>query len=67
VLATALSHFLELGAELELLGSRCNVDLTEDHVDALWTQRVRPQTHWNLMFLLRLPASLLMVWARSSV
>jgi hypothetical protein len=38
VLAAALSHFLELGAELELLGSGCNADLTEDQVDALWTQ-----------------------------
>jgi hypothetical protein len=35
VLAAALSHFLELGAELELLGSGCNADLTEDQVDAL--------------------------------
>jgi hypothetical protein len=38
VLATALSHFLELGTELELLGSVCNADLMEDQVDALWTQ-----------------------------
>jgi hypothetical protein len=35
--ATALSHFLELGIELELLVSRRNVDLTEDQVNALWT------------------------------
>jgi hypothetical protein len=37
-LATALSHFSESGAELELLGSGHNADLTEDQVDALWTQ-----------------------------
>jgi hypothetical protein len=37
-LVTALSHFLELKSELELLGSRCNVDLTKDHADALWPQ-----------------------------
>jgi hypothetical protein len=29
------SQFLELEAELELLGSRHNADLTEDQVDAL--------------------------------
>jgi hypothetical protein len=37
-LASALSHFLELGTELELLGSRCSTNLTENQVDALWTQ-----------------------------
>jgi hypothetical protein len=36
-LAATLSHFLELGAELELLGSRCNADLTEDQTNALLT------------------------------
>jgi hypothetical protein len=30
VLVTIVSHFLELNAELEVLGSWCNVDLTED-------------------------------------
>jgi hypothetical protein len=29
---------LELGTELELLGPEHNVDLTEDQVDAPWTQ-----------------------------
>jgi predicted cobalt transporter CbtA len=38
VLVAALSYFLELGPELELLGSRRNADLTEDQVDAFWTQ-----------------------------
>jgi hypothetical protein len=38
VLATALSHFPKLGTELELLRSEHNVNLTEDKVDALWTQ-----------------------------
>jgi hypothetical protein len=38
VLVAAVSHFLELEAELELLGSGRNVDLKEDQVDALWTQ-----------------------------
>jgi hypothetical protein len=37
-LATALSHFPKLETELELLGSGCNVDLTEDQVDDLGTQ-----------------------------
>jgi hypothetical protein len=37
-LAAALSHFIELGTELALLGSRRNTDLTDDDVDALWTQ-----------------------------
>jgi hypothetical protein len=35
VLAPALSHFPELGAELELLGSGRNMDLAEDQVDDL--------------------------------
>jgi hypothetical protein len=33
-----LPYFLKLGAELELLGSRHNMNPTEDQVDALWTQ-----------------------------
>jgi hypothetical protein len=37
-LVAVVSHFLELEAELELLGSGRNVDLKEDQVDALWTQ-----------------------------
>jgi hypothetical protein len=36
-LATALLHFSELEAELELRGSGCNANLMEDQVDALWT------------------------------
>jgi hypothetical protein len=35
VLVAAVSHFLELKTKLELLGSRCNADLTEDKADAL--------------------------------
>jgi hypothetical protein len=35
-LVATLSHYLKLEAELELLGSRCNMALTEDQVDALW-------------------------------
>jgi hypothetical protein len=35
VLAAALLHFLELGTELELLGSGHNVDLMVGQVDAL--------------------------------
>jgi hypothetical protein len=34
-LVAALLHFLELKIKLELLGSRCNVDLIEDQADAL--------------------------------
>jgi hypothetical protein len=37
VLVAALSHFLELDSELELLGSGCNADLMKDQVDAFWT------------------------------
>jgi hypothetical protein len=36
VLVTALSHFPEPEAELELLGSGRNAVLMEDRVDALW-------------------------------
>jgi hypothetical protein len=39
-LATAVSHFLELNTKLEMLGSGCSVDLTEDEADALWICRV---------------------------
>jgi hypothetical protein len=39
VLAAALSPFLELETELEMLGSTSNTDLPEDQVDALWTQK----------------------------
>jgi hypothetical protein len=38
MLFAAVSHFLELKTELEVLGSGRNVDLTEDEVDALWTR-----------------------------
>jgi hypothetical protein len=38
MLVAALSHFPELGTKLELLGSGRNADLTQDEVDALWTQ-----------------------------
>jgi hypothetical protein len=34
-LAAALSHFPKMEVELELIGSRHNVDLAEDQVDAL--------------------------------
>jgi hypothetical protein len=40
MLVAALSHFLELEPELELLRSGHNVELMEDQADALWT-RVR--------------------------
>jgi hypothetical protein len=33
-----MSHFPELGTELELLGYGLNADLIEDQVNALWTQ-----------------------------
>jgi hypothetical protein len=32
-----LSHIQQLETELEMLGSRCNVELMENLVDALWT------------------------------
>jgi hypothetical protein len=33
-----MSHFPELKTDLEVLRSEHNADLTEDEVDALWTQ-----------------------------
>jgi hypothetical protein len=36
-LVAAMSNFLELKSELELLRSGRNTDLTEDEADALWT------------------------------
>jgi hypothetical protein len=38
VLTVALSYFPELETELELLWSKCNTDLTEGQLDAIWTQ-----------------------------
>jgi hypothetical protein len=38
VLSTIISHFPELEAELELIGSGCNAHLMEDLVDVLWAQ-----------------------------
>jgi hypothetical protein len=35
ILVATLSHLLELGVELELLGSGCSANLTKDQVDAL--------------------------------
>jgi hypothetical protein len=37
-LVAVVLHLPEQEAELELLGSECNMDLTEDQVDALRTQ-----------------------------
>jgi hypothetical protein len=37
MLVATLSHFPELGTEMELLRCRHNVDLMEDLVDALWS------------------------------
>jgi prophage DNA circulation protein len=41
VLASTLSHFLQLETELELLGRRHKADLMKDQVDALWTKTHR--------------------------
>jgi hypothetical protein len=35
-LVATLSHYLKLKSRLELLGSRCNGDLSDDQADALW-------------------------------
>jgi hypothetical protein len=35
-LVAAVSHFLELKTELEVLGPGHNVDLTENEADTLW-------------------------------
>jgi hypothetical protein len=36
-LVAAVSHFMELDADLEVLGSGCNAGMTEDELDALWS------------------------------
>jgi hypothetical protein len=36
-LVATVSHFLELKTEVEVFGSGCNADLSEDEVDAFWT------------------------------
>jgi hypothetical protein len=52
-LTTVFSRFPELELELELLGSRYNVDLTKDVMEVFWTQ-----TRWALESLLsRVPSS----------
>jgi hypothetical protein len=35
-LVVMVSHFPKLDADLEVLGSRCNMGLIEDKVNALW-------------------------------
>jgi hypothetical protein len=37
-LTVALSYFLELEVELDLLGSGYNADLTSDEMEALWAR-----------------------------
>jgi hypothetical protein len=37
-LAISLSHFPKLEPKLELHGSKCNADLSEGSLDALWSQ-----------------------------
>jgi hypothetical protein len=37
-LAAAMSHFIELKTDLEVLGFGHSADLVEDEADALWTQ-----------------------------
>jgi hypothetical protein len=38
MLVAAVSHFTKLDADLEVLGSGPNMRLTEDEVNALWSQ-----------------------------
>jgi hypothetical protein len=38
VLVAAVSHFLELETELEVLGFGHSVDLIEDKLDVVWTR-----------------------------
>jgi hypothetical protein len=52
-LIVALSHFLKLEAELELLGSGCNAAVMEGQVDSLWIL-ARPSS--ELLALLVLPS-----------
>jgi hypothetical protein len=42
---TAVSHFLELATDLEVLGYGRNAGIAEDEVDALWSQ-VREAADW---------------------
>jgi hypothetical protein len=65
-MVAALSHFLDLKTELELLGSEHNADLTENRADALWTGCVWPRTHWRRSFLPRLPVTVLTAQGSSS-
>jgi hypothetical protein len=66
-LVAALLHLLELETDLELLRSGCNMDLTEDHVDALWT-RMRPTSDsLARTSFLRSPATFLMAWGSGSL
>jgi hypothetical protein len=44
MLVAVVSHFLELDADLEVLGSGHSMGLTEDEVDILWS-RVRTAAH----------------------
>jgi hypothetical protein len=79
-LAATLSHFLKMEGELELLGSRRNMDLTEDQADALWSHTchasellavfippsVAHDSPHNMGEEHRLHMTLLTIWERSS-
>jgi hypothetical protein len=54
-LVAVVSHFSELMAELEVLGSRRNADLTEDKQMPSEPECTQPWICWCHMFLLRMP------------
>jgi hypothetical protein len=62
MLVAAVSHFAKLDADLEVLGSGPNMRLTEDEVNALWSQFSSPWTRWCCMLLFWLLVTLLTAW-----
>jgi hypothetical protein len=65
-LVAALSHFPELEAELELLGSRHNMVLMDSQVDALYILVHLTSDLLRRMSFLQLPVALLMAWGCSN-
>jgi hypothetical protein len=65
VLTATLSYFLELEAELELLGSGYIADLMSNVMEALWTRTHRASEYYRRGFFRRLLVALLMALERS--
>jgi hypothetical protein len=66
-LVAVLSHFPELEPELELLGCRRDVDLSNNRADALWPLVSMAQSRWCRSFPHHWPTTFRTTWSSSGV